>query len=188
MKFCSVLGCCRPYKCKGLCSTHYMANLRITRKQEGWSVQDEESFWSKVFKSPGCWEWLAMVDKGGYGSFSVNAYPVKAHRFSWILHNGKIPEGLGVLHKCDNPRCVNPDHLFLGTNVANTADRDAKGRQSKGEKHPDAKLTEEQVREIRIVYKAGSRRYGIRPLARAYGLSKSTMASVVNRLTWKEVQ
>ena len=92
----------------------------------------EDRFWSKVRKDDGCWEWTASVNRRCYGWFhfggKVERKALKAHRVSWELHNGPIPEGLWVLHKCDNPRCVRPDHLFLGDRTDNMRDCAAKGR------------------------------------------------------------
>lgn len=91
-----------------------------------------ERFWKKVDKRgpEECWTWLASVQTVGhpYGYFRFGKTMKKAHRISWMLNNGEIPEGMCVLHKCDNPRCVNPAHLFIGTQLENIRDRDRKGR------------------------------------------------------------
>lgn len=88
-------------------------------------------FWDKVLVGDGCWEWQAGTQKhNGYGSFSMNGRDVKAHRVSWLLWYGEIPKGLRVLHRCDNPPCIRPDHLFLGTQKDNVLDAVAKGRHS----------------------------------------------------------
>jgi len=87
-----------------------------------------ERFWNKVNKSGKCWEWTAGKDSKGYGLFKLNGKMVLAHRRSWILTNGEIPLGMGILHKCDNPSCVNPKHLFIGNHQTNMADRDLKER------------------------------------------------------------
>jgi hypothetical protein len=87
----------------------------------------EERFWAKVRKGDGCWEWNA-AKRLGYGKFAYEGKVIDAHRLSWLLHFGPIPEGMLICHRCDNPPCVRPDHLFLGTRADNTHDMDAKGR------------------------------------------------------------
>jgi hypothetical protein len=156
-------------------------------------------FWAKVNKDgpipqhdPGlgpCWVWIAGTFKsGGYGAFRVmnrGNITVRAHRFSYELVNGQIPEGLHALHHCDNPRCVRPSHLFAGTNLQNTQDKVTKGRQRRGETAPLAKLTEVQVGEIRAIYASGqANQY---ELATRYGVSQGTVWDVVSRRGWKHV-
>ncbi len=94
----------------------------------------EKRFWAAVLKTNTCWLWQNVLDKDGYGKINYpgpKAGYERAHRYSWELHYGSIPEGMQVLHNCDNPLCVNPGHLFLGTNVDNAADRVSKGRNRK---------------------------------------------------------
>ena len=87
-----------------------------------------ERFLDKIEKTSSCWNWLASKDRDGYGRIKISGRTFQAHRASWDIHNGSIPEGMSVLHHCDNPSCVNPFHLFLGTALDNVRDRDAKGR------------------------------------------------------------
>lgn len=91
-----------------------------------------QNFWKKVIKSDGCWKWTAAKNESGYGMFGIGKKKLdRAHRISWKLLRGDIPKGLFVLHKCDNPECSNPEHLFLGTNLDNVRDMISKGRNSK---------------------------------------------------------
>ena len=94
----------------------------------------EELFWSHVAKSDGCWLWTAGLNRG-YGAFAVHRKDIGAHRYSWMLENGPIPDGLFVLHRCDNPPCVRPDHLFIGTQLDNMLDKMSKGRGYEGDRH-----------------------------------------------------
>lgn len=106
-----------------------------------------KNFWGKVHKTKSCWLWTGYCCSKGYGRFGFRKKGWGAHRVSWVLHKGEIPEGAGVLHRCDNPGCVNPKHLFLGTPKDNAVDRDQKGRLKvrRGEAHGSSKLTERQV-------------------------------------------
>lgn len=142
----------------------------------------------------GCHLWTAAVFKSGYGAIGLGR--VKdgiglAHRVSWTLYRGPIGEGLDVCHRCDNRCCVNPDHLFLGTRKDNVDDMFRKGRQRdyskalRGESHPNAKLCENSVRMIRALRSQGLTYVEI---ARATGVSKPQVASVVTRRTWRHVQ
>lgn len=97
----------------------------------------------------GCWLWTASVNRSGYGKATVDGKDLTAHRWSWLLHKGDIPNGLHVLHHCDVPGCVNPAHLWLGTNQENDADKRMKGRHFVQPIHREAKLTEDEVMEIR---------------------------------------
>lgn len=121
-----------------------------------------EKFWAKVNKDGECWEWTGAADYDGYGQLKIKGKMHTAHRMSWELANGPIPRGEGphgtcVLHKCDNPSCVNPAHLFLGTHQDNVTDKVTKGRQShtRGSAHGNSKLSESQVSAIRYSFSTG---------------------------------
>lgn len=147
-------------------------------------------FWSRVSKAPhskGCWEWQGQTDKGGYGTISINDRNKRAHRMSYELAYGELPAELDVLHTCDNPTCVNPSHLFLGTDVDNMRDKVAKDRQCKGESHGMSKLTEEQVLEIRRRYKRYAKVDNTVTLAREFGVHQSRIFDIVNRKKWKHI-
>lgn len=155
-----------------------------------------ERFWDKVEKrgNDECWPWLAarMPRKGfEYGKIGsgTGGAPLYAHRVSYELSVGPIPEGLHVLHRCDNPPCVNPRHLFLGTNADNIRDAFAKGRVARphGEAQANARLTETQVKAIRAEYRKGKKGYGFASLGRKYGIHHSTVRQIVTRITWRHV-
>lgn len=151
-------------------------------------------FWKKVRRGEGCWEWTGYRQSpvyGGHGLFRRGDGRVGmhgAHRASWEIHNGPVPTGLFVLHRCDNPPCVRPDHLFLGTQSDNVRDMDAKGRRRvrplHGEANPSARLTEALVLELRERNKGGE---GYRRLARAFGISTATVQDAVSGRTWRHV-
>jgi hypothetical protein len=162
------------------------------RRIGNWVMEITESverrFWSKVKRRPGgCWEWQASRLPMGYGRIQVGAAQVYAHRLSWEMEHGPIPDGLFVCHHCDNPSCVNPAHLFLGTPVDNVRDSIKKGRfglLKVGWRSP-TKYTEAQVREIRKRYMRGG--VSQRQLAREYGMSQGNLWSIVNRKTWTQL-
>lgn len=194
---CTVEGCQKAIVARGLCRTHYGRWRRhgtTTREQ----VTPEERFWKYVNKDGPihpvlgrCWEWTGAKIRDGYGHITVCSQSgkrsLKTHRFSWELHNGPIPDGQVVMHGCDNPSCVNPAHLSVGTNAENIADRDQKGRTHKGELHYQTHLTEEQVREIRRRYVPDSADSGSTALAREFGTSHQTILRIVKRVVWKHV-
>lgn len=147
-----------------------------------------ERFWSKVEKRGPreCWMWQG-AHVGQYGSFWYGAGPERAHRVAWELANGRaIPDGLIVMHACDNPLCVNPKHLVLGTRQANNYDRDQKGRQrtKRGSAHRLAKLTDADVLDIRARLAAGETQIA---LARAHGVAKSLVSRIARRVAWPHV-
>lgn len=141
-----------------------------------------ERFWPKVDKRgpDECWEWQAYVLPNGYGLIGrgrAGEGMEYAHRQSYLLAHGDIPPGLFVCHRCDNRRCVNPSHLFLGTIADNNADAAAKGRSALGERNGMAKLTDAQVREIRSLKAAGIPQAD---LARNYGVGPMQISRIVN--------
>lgn len=143
-----------------------------------------ERFWSQVAKSDGCWLWQGSRQRLGYGVFSYARRWAFAHRLSWMVHGGTIPEGLCICHRCDNPRCVRPDHLFLGTQADNMRDKVSKGRQSRGTRIGNARLTNDIVQEIRARVLQGEP--GVQ-IARSLSISKSTVSMVANRHIWRHV-
>ena len=135
----------------------------------------------KVNPDTGCWEWALAIGDDGYGVASRKGKYYRAHRLSWELTNGPIPDGAFVCHHCDNPPCVNPEHLFLGDAAANAADREAKRRGIIGETHPQAKLTESQVVEI---LKSDEPQPA---LAERYGISRGMIGNIKAGLNWKHI-
>lgn len=132
-----------------------------------------------------CWEWRKSKDKWGYGL--LNNYGVrKVHRVSFELTHGVIPEDMQVLHKCDNPSCCNPTHLFLGTNYDNVQDKVKKNRQTRGELVHTAKLNPEQVVEIRRLY--ATEEYTMRALAKKFNIDCSVINGIVHYKYWKSVK
>lgn len=141
-------------------------------------------FWSKTRpRRNGCIEWLASKSHNGYGQFGVNGKKnVRAHRFSWTIVNGDIPEGLCVLHKCDNPSCVNPEHLFLGTYKDNAIDMTLKGRRyevlTKGDDNGNSKLNKRDINKMKILYSTGF--YTQKYLADMFGITRSWACGILN--------
>lgn len=146
-----------------------------------------ERFWEKVdIGAPDeCWEWQASTDKKGYGQIKFEGRKRKgAHQVAWLLTYGDYGD-LHVLHKCDNPRCCNPHHLFLGTIQDNLADMYKKNRHPHGDTHAFAKFTHQQIDDIRSRYAEG----GImqKELAAQYGTTEKYISSIITRLRWKHV-
>lgn len=160
-------------------------------------------FWSKVNKTDHCWEWTASLSRTGYGTFTVtdrdtglsgrSRYKSKlAHRVSWEIEYGPVPDGMCICHRCDNPRCVRPDHLFVGDNLANMADKKAKGRgrgdfrfrrPPSGERAGSAKLTNTEAAEIRDLYASGLFKQS--EIAAAYGVTTTRISFIVNNKSYK---
>lgn len=154
-----------------------------------------DRFWEKVDKrgDDECWEWLASCDSGGYGLFHNEGKHNRAHRVSWELTNGSIPSGRGyhgicVCHKCDNRKCVNPSHLFLGTHKQNVADRERKGRNivKRGEDSHYAKLREVDVINIRAIWKYCDGATTDK-LAKIYNVHRTSIYNIIAGKTWMHV-
>lgn len=136
----------------------------------------------------GCWEWRKAIETSGYGVQHFNGRKQGAHRVSYQLFIGAIPPGMSVLHRCDNRCCVNPDHLFLGTQADNMADMVKKGRSSKkkGEDHPAAKVDEKTA--IHIFEKAKDGRLSQRKIAAMFCVSQALVSSILNRKRWTHLE
>jgi len=139
-----------------------------------------KNFWSKVNKTESCWKWTAFKGNTGYGYFWDGKKMERAHRASWIIHNGEIQKGLCVLHKCDNPSCVNPGHLYLGTQLDNAKDRDSKGRGvTPAPRFGFTKIPKEQIVKIREIYKSGTKTHTV--LSREFGVCRNVIGRAMRR-------
>ena len=185
---CSVDGCNGDKKAHGLCGKHYMRLWRTgdpmgVRKCPGPTPEHaKDRFWRHVEKTRDCWPWTGGVGHNGYGNFSRGRKrdgQVRAHRFSWEMHFGPIPVGMFVCHHCDNPACVKPDHLFLGTHADNMRDAVRKDRTSHEPKN--LKLTRGDVAEIRERLAMGQSQ---RRIARAFDVSQSNIGKIHRGETW----
>ena len=151
----------------------------------------EERFWEKVDKKSDeeCWNWIAFKNSDGYGKFRLykDQDMITAHRTSWILHYGNVPNGLQVLHHCDNPSCVNPKHLFLGTHQDNMNDMYKKKRHGnfKGENNKNSKLKEVEVQEIRRLYATG--KIFQRELVSMFKVSTIQIKAIINKRSWRHI-
>ena len=156
----------------------------------------EQKFWSKVRKADGCWTWTGAVDAKDYGELRIRRKRVRAHRLSWSFHVGEIPVGQFVLHHCDNPRCVRPDHLFLGSHADNVQDRVNKRRSAYGERngmhtHPESrtcgerngssKLTNIKVAEIRGLLQT---EISISELSRRFHVARAVIRGIRDGSRW----
>jgi hypothetical protein len=161
-------------------------NRRQIAHRERFRRSFEQRFWARVEKGSDCWPFRGHDAGLGYRAVKLSDKKIYAHRAAWMLTHGPIPDGLFVCHACDNPPCVRPDHLFLGTTADNNRDRMRKGRNREpavGEAHPMVKLSEAQVREIRARYQKG---IGKR-LAAEYGITNANLHRIVKRRTWKHI-
>lgn len=159
-------------------------------------------FFNKIYKTPTCWLWIGAIRGGDckYGNIRMGKKRILAHRLSWEIHFGKIPINKLVLHKCDNPACVNPEHLFIGTQLDNIQDRVSKDRSAKGKTHkcfvhPElvyrgeschfSRLTEKDVKEIRRKYIP--RKYSTYKLAKEYNVTATCIYAIVRNISWKHI-
>jgi len=141
-----------------------------------------EQFEQKIIKDAnGCWLWSGAKHVYGYGHLRKDGKLLKTHRVAWEMYRGAIPDGLCILHKCDVPACINPDHLFLGTKTDNNRDRIAKGRTAFGERIATTKLTDDQARAILIDPRTH------RAIAADYGVAHTQIGRIKRRQGWRHV-
>ena len=160
-----------------------------------WATSTFEKFISNIAHGEnGCWEWKAGLFSNGYGQFRIGKKKYRAHRLMWSFIHGEIPDGRIICHRCDNPKCCRPSHLFIGTNRDNARDRDSKGRGArgknprkgrKGENNHQSKLNRYSVTVIREKWEQGE--HTQRELAESFGVSKSQIANIVKKRSWRHI-
>ena len=159
------------------CSKQCEVDSRASR-----AIPINQRFWKHVQKTHSCWVWTGTKDRKGYGRINSNGSPMLSHRLSWEIHFGPIPDGLNVLHRCDNPPCCNPEHLFLGDNAENMQDCSRKGRTTRGERSASSKLTTAQVAEIRSRY--ATEYISQDELAKEFDVSPATISEIIRGVIW----
>lgn len=190
-KKCQFKGCFNKAHSKGLCIAHYQQQ-RLGKPLKSLQVQihgktEKERFFARVGKlDSGCWIWLASLNTG-YGQFRLDTGKIiLAHRYSYLIHKGNPIDGLVVMHTCDNPKCVNPDHLVLGTQAENIRDMHVKGRAKKrgliGVDHSMSKLDDGKVLEIRASTES------VMALSKKFNVSRAVIYDVLSRKTWRHVK
>ncbi len=197
-RFCSLSKIARKYNCSRFLVTNALKSHKIPirsqsdaqRKPRHLEDSDKKRFWDKV-KTQGndqCWPWTASTDLSGYGRFGFREILLSAHRVAWEITYGDIPFKKHVLHHCDNPRCCNPEHLFIGTHQDNMADRDKKGRGKtcvlKGEKNPNSRFKEVDIIEMRGMVKQG---YKQGDVAKKFNTAQSVISNIINYKNWKHI-
>ncbi len=157
------------------------------KRERGQRPNIKKDIWKRINKKGDneCWEWEGPITGRGYGSISINYREYAVHRLVYELTYDSIPKGLHVLHHCDNPKCCNPKHLFLGTNQDNVNDRNTKERQCRGEKNGMSKLSVSEVLEIRRLYNGTSNTY--RTLSILYNVEPCTIRAIIKRINWKHI-
>lgn len=186
MAQCSIEGCCKPAKQVGMCWGHYTSKRRYGDPEYASPVQRQlRRFWNNVEKSDGCWTWTGAVFANGlgYGSVYFDGKTRLAHRVSWLIHTGEEADKL-VLHHCDNPKCVNPEHLYVGDHKDNARDRETRNRRRKirGEEIGNSKLAEADVIAIRAAIGTCDE------LGERFGVSRSLISLIKLRKIWAHVE
>lgn len=195
-KACSVAGCCSAAHARGFCITHY-SRLRLGKPLEApvqrrisGTAQDRFEAYVEPELNSGCHLWSGTLNDAGYGILWIGQRLVRAHRFAFAEHHGPIPSGMNVCHRCDTPACVNPDHLFLGTQAENMADMVAKarrvqGRVYRGVENSQAKLTEADARRILEEVAAGR---PVTEVANDNGVSRTAVNHIIKGRNWSHLQ
>lgn len=187
---CDIDGCSNKSYVKGLCNAHY---IRKSRKkpmlEKSWhqlSAKERLNKFIKVNEENQCWIWTGGKNKKGYGSLSYNGKTTIAHRLSYELYIGQIPNEMLICHHCDTPSCINPGHLFLGTNLDNSNDKFSKGRNksSPGQRNGNSKLTDDQVRSIKKKLKNGVK---VSDISKQYEVSETNISYIKKEKTWSHI-
>lgn len=170
------------------------ANGRVLGAVKRTPEQCVTDFWARVHRpKSGCWEWQggkkSKIKGRDYGVVWMRGKKRNAHKIAWEYSNGPVPDGLFVLHSCDNPPCCNPEHLFLGTHLDNVKDCISKGRgnREKGQDRYNAKLSEKDILEIRERYKPRDKTDSGRALANQFKVRTSMISAIINRRRWKHI-
>lgn len=192
---CTLESCGRPQKAKGLCQKHYQRLWAYGRTGQirftGGTLEERLAERYTIDSTTGCWEWTGHIDQHGYGRIDSTdqcngksrSYAM-AHRISYELHVGGIPEGQFACHRCDNRKCISPAHIFLGTHADNQFDKVAKRRHTRAEQVETAKLTMAMATSIRIMFARGS--HVISQLAAIYGLDEKSIWSLLKGQSWQD--
>lgn len=191
-KHCSVEGCDKPHHALGLCRTHHSRaeaciplDVPVRRKTPPRLEREQSLSLHSEPNNSGCIIWTGPIVSGGYGAMSVNGDQQLAHRAAWEVSSGQaIPDGMVIRHSCDNPPCVNPEHLSLGSYADNSRDMVKRKRNKYGERVHTAVLKEEEVLKLRRLSDDG---WSYNMLAEKFGISKSTVYAVVKRKSWKHL-
>lgn len=187
---CGIDGCENPRWARMWCGKHYARWHRTgsPTTPSRFDLTLEERFWSKVDKSGDCWTWQGTRGHHGHGALKVAGSMVAAHRLSWEFANGAIPPGAYICHRCDNPPCVRPDHLYAGDATTNMSDRVERGDPNgwmRGEDHGNAVLAESDVTDIRNLYQTGQ--WTQRELAARFGVAQVNVGRIVRREQWRHI-
>lgn len=192
---CSIEGCDREVNSRGWCHKHYYrwyvhGDPTFTCQSRKLKYKNSRDVLESGFlkrEPDDCWEWLRSLSPFGYGKAWWNGKMYQAHRLSWEAYNGEIPDGLCVLHRCDNPKCINPSHLFLGSHKDNNKDMAKKGRHwdCRGSNNPRTNLTEENILEIRSLIQKG-----VSPLeiSTMYNVNRPVIYEIKSGKNWSHVK
>ncbi len=187
---CLIEGCEREWIARHLCKKHYRQVTQEGRLAEFGKrfppILTDTDFWQRaiITANPAkCWEWQRGFEAGGYGHAHIKGKQWKAHRYSWFLTAG-YDSKVNICHRCDNPKCINPNHLFEGDHKANSQDMVNKGRVQRGEKHYLSNLSEQDVLTIRSMVGDGSTHQSV---ADQFNVVRETVSQIIQRKTWKHI-